>query len=262
MYLRTLRVLARCASRSFTTSIHMHPLSSQSQVAVDHFDHALECYVGQRGNADAAARKAIATDPAMVIAQALRLAVLVFQGADASSLGRQAADLQRLSREHTLTAREGAVIAAVTALARGYFRRAAAVLEGALLVHESSGADALVSRLLHDTYSALGDNVALRGSIARSFQVRSHLLRYASAKHNASTQAWDPSMPMYAQMMAMLSWGFVESGALERAEESGMAALHMDPQVGVGKHSQVGVVLAPALCRKAGQCAVVCRPVR
>ena len=38
-------------------------------------------------------------------------------------------------------------------------------------------------------------------------------------------------MPLYASVTGMLAWGLVETGALERAEEAGMAALHMDARV-------------------------------
>jgi hypothetical protein len=37
-------------------------------------------------------------------------------------------------------------------------------------------------------------------------------------------------MPLYANVCGMLSLGLAESGSLERAEEMGMSALHMDPQ--------------------------------
>ena len=58
------------------------------------------------------------------------------------------------------------------ALSRGTFRKAAMIFEGTLLTSGSS--DALVLRLLHDTYAALGDSPALRGSVARAFQVGLH----------------------------------------------------------------------------------------
>jgi hypothetical protein len=40
-------------------------------------------------------------------------------------------------------------------------------------------------------------------------------------------------MPLYANLCGMSSMGFAESGNLDRAEEMGMAALQMDPQVSV-----------------------------
>ena len=39
-------------------------------------------------------------------------------------------------------------------------------------------------------------------------------------------------MPLYANMCGMSAMGLAEAGAMERAEEMGMAGLHMDPQVG------------------------------
>lgn len=84
------------------------------------------------------------------------------------------------------------VSAACCALASGHTRLSASILEGVLLRPEPGAAtDALVLRLLQDAYGTLGDSVAMRGSVSRVFQVRSHMRAYLTvmAQHDTSFHA-------------------------------------------------------------------------
>jgi hypothetical protein len=54
----------------------MHPVSSTASTAIDHFDSAVDCYVGQRGDATAALTRAVHIDPNLIVAHSLRLAML------------------------------------------------------------------------------------------------------------------------------------------------------------------------------------------
>ena len=63
----------------------------------------------------------------------------------------------------------------------------------------------------HDTYYVLGDAANLRDSAARVLP------------------QWEPGMPAYTRVCAMLAFGYAENCQYDRAEETAMSALDSDP---------------------------------
>jgi hypothetical protein len=77
---RALVLASRCQhhpylARYLSSSRHMHPISSSIGNAVDHFDDAVDKYVGQRLGSPESLALAIRSDSTLIIAHALKLAI-------------------------------------------------------------------------------------------------------------------------------------------------------------------------------------------
>lgn len=99
--------------RSLATSIHMQPVSARSPAAVRSFDRAVDAYVSQRGDSHGALSEALAVEPSMSAALALRLALRVSEGASDATLSNCTEALQRAvdTPEAAITPRERAIAA-------------------------------------------------------------------------------------------------------------------------------------------------------
>jgi hypothetical protein len=149
------------------SSLHGIDVTCNSPEAVALYDTAVNEYLALTGDPVGHLEAALKLDPGFVMGHAL--IALLYQLS--TGVGRENSVVLRMRRRAQILAesgrcnhRERAMVAAMTSWAEGRMREACSIWEAWLL---EQPVDALVIRLLHDSYFFLGDSQQLRDSVGR-----------------------------------------------------------------------------------------------
>lgn len=185
------------------------PASTASPAAIDHVEQALQSMLSYFGDPMVALDAAIDADPAWAYPHTLKASLLLTTSEYGPS--RDAKQLLERARELSGTAnpRERAHIGAALAAAGGDWDRACELWE-AILVEWPRDVAALLFAHLFDFYR--GDALNLKRRPERVLT------------------RWTPDMPLYGFVLGMAAFGQEESGHYEQAEDTGRAALSINPR--------------------------------
>jgi len=192
-------------------SSNIQAISSSSPECASLIDKATDEYLSLSGDPIAHLKRAAAVDPKSPTPRLL-LASLYVLGTGSVATMPAIVEARKVIAEALQSGqcnpREIALSLAVEAMLKGRWRFACQVLEARL---SRNPGDVMMLRILHDLYFFLGESRNLRDGVGRYFQ------------------AWEPTMPGYGRVCAMLGFGLEENGAYDRAEELAMTALTLDP---------------------------------
>jgi len=185
------------------------PASTGSGAAVDHVEQALESMLSYFGDPLAALERAIEADPQWTHAHTLKAEVLLTVGEyDATRQAREA--LSTAARLATsANEREKAHIAAAEAATNGEWERACELWE-AILVQWPRDVAALLLAHLFDFFR--GDALNLKRRPQRVLP------------------RWGTGLPLRGYVLGMAAFGLEESGHYAEAEDTGRAALAINPR--------------------------------
>ena len=181
-------------------------VSGATGQALEHYERALAALLTWRGDAPAAARAACEDAPGFAMGHLLEAHVHLCSRDSAGFATAQAA----LARAHALpmNARERLHAGVLAAALAGDSDRAAMLL-GCLLAENPRDLLALVVAHTLDYY--LGETAALYARVARALP------------------AWSRDVPGYHGVLAMLAFGLEETGRYDRAGDTALAALELEP---------------------------------
>lgn len=192
-------------------SSNIQSISSSSPECASLVDKATDEYLSLSGDPVALLKRAAVVDPESPTPRLL-LASLYVLGTGSVATMPAVIEARKVVAEALQSGRcnprEVALSLAVEAMLMGRWRFACQVLEARL---SRNPGDVMMLRILHDLYFFLGESRNLRDGVGRYFQ------------------AWEPTMPGYGRVCAMLGFGLEETGAYDRAEELAMTALTLDP---------------------------------
>jgi tetratricopeptide (TPR) repeat protein len=183
------------------------PVSTQSAVALAHYELALEQTHGYFGNPLATVDAALAEDPDFGMAHALKadLAVMSSEKGALELIRQGAAALERIGGR--ALPRERAHVAAARAWMEGDFDRSVN-LYGAIAIEHPR--DLLAIQAAHVMDFNLGDSLMLRDRIAQALP------------------HWNDTVPGYGYLLGMYSFGLEETANYTRAEDVGRRALDLN----------------------------------
>jgi tetratricopeptide (TPR) repeat protein len=185
------------------------PVSTASADAIGHLEVALESMLSYFGDPLAALDRAIETDPAWGHVHTIKAGLLLTAGERAAALqAREALNTASL-REAKAHDRERAHVVAARSAADGDWDRACELWE-AILVRWPRDIAALLFAHLFDFYR--GDALNLKRRPQRVLP------------------RWDPDLPFHGYVLGMAAFGLEESGHYAEAEETGRAALAINPR--------------------------------
>jgi tetratricopeptide (TPR) repeat protein len=185
------------------------PTSTGSAAALAHVEQALESALSYFGDPLAALEKAIAADPHWAHPHTLKAGLLLTMGEHGPAREALKALAVAASLGGRANAREQAHIGAARAAADGDWERACEVWE-AILVEWPRDVAALLFAHLFDFYR--GDALNLMRRPARVLP------------------RWAPDLPLYGYVLGMAAFGLEESGHYPEAEDTGRAALAVNPR--------------------------------
>jgi tetratricopeptide (TPR) repeat protein len=185
------------------------PTSSTSQAAVDQVEQALEAMLSYFGDPLAALDRAIELDPGWAHARTLKAALLLTAGEYGAAQQAREAMAMAAPLRAAANERESAHVAAVQAAADGEWDRACELWE-AILVPWPHDVAALLLAHLFDFYR--GDALNLKRRPQRVLA------------------RWSKDMPLYGYVLGMAAFGLEESGHYAEAEDTGRAALEVNPR--------------------------------
>ena len=182
-------------------------LTTTSAEAVRHFDNTINAYLHFDRNTGEHLKQALRADPGFSLAYCLKGYFLQMFINPALSKKAQSA-LEAARREPNLTPRERLHTNALAAWIAADKATAVVSLEQILLSHPR---DLLALKIAHFLHFYNGDAMQMRDSVARVLD------------------AWEPAVPGYANVLAMLSFSLEECGAGTEAERAGRKAVALDP---------------------------------
>lgn len=192
-------------------SKNIQPISSTSPECASLIDKATDEYLSLSGDPITHLKRAAVLDPESPTPRLLLSSLYVLGTGSVTTMPAiiEATKVTKAALQAgKCNPREVALSLAVESMLMGRWRFACQVLEARL---SRNPADVMLLRILHDLYFFLGDSRNLRDGVGRYFQ------------------AWEPTMPGYGRVCAMLGFGLEETGAYDRAEELAMTALTLDP---------------------------------
>jgi tetratricopeptide (TPR) repeat protein len=184
-------------------------LTTSSVEAVEAYNEAVRDYFEYRLSAADRVKRAIAADPAFVLAHCLRGYFMLLIGSNATLPAAKKALAAAKARCGSVSARERMHVAALAAWCDGDTRQACDVWEE--IVTEAP-TDLLALRLNHFGNFWLGESHALRDLPA------------------GVVSAWHPDMSGYGNVLGMLSFGLEECGEYSEAEKIGRRAVEINPE--------------------------------
>ena len=185
------------------------PVSTESVVALERYEHAVRQTLGYSGNPLEALDEALAADPEFGAAHALR-ADLAVMSSEQGALPLIRASVEAMSLPGCrATARERAHVGAAAAWAEGGFERAGQLYGAVALEHPR---DLIAIQAAHVVDFYLGDSILLRDHVA---QAMPH---------------WSPELPGYGYLLGMYAFGLEETANYARAEDVGRHALSLEPR--------------------------------
>lgn len=198
-------------------------MTAASQEAVDRFDATLRAYLAFDRAVGDRLKETFAADPDMTMAHVLRgYFMLLFANPALNAKAVQSLDAARKAADaRGATERERKHVDAVAAWCAGDMRKATDLWEAILI---DAPRDMLALKLGHYTHFYLGDSRELRNSVARVLP------------------AWDADTPDYGYLLAMRAFGLEETGAYAEAEETGRAAVALNPADIWGVHAVAHVL--------------------
>ena len=185
-------------------------LTAANAEAVDHFDRAVDSYLGLRADPGDHLKAALNADPDLLLGHVLRGSfMLLFANRPLVSRAEASLDAARASAEsHGATDRERAHIEALAAWCAGDPRTAADRWEGILIEHPR---DVVALRMAHYWHFYFGSGEVMRDSVARVLH------------------GWDETVPGYGFVEGMYAFGLEESGDYGAGERWGRAAVDRNP---------------------------------
>jgi tetratricopeptide (TPR) repeat protein len=181
-------------------------VSGATPRALGHYERALAALLTWRGNAAAAARAACEVAPGFAMGHVLEAHVHLCSR-DSAGLAAAQGALQR-ALALPMNARERLHAGALAAGLAGDSNRALALLDGLLAAQPR---DLLALVVAHTLDYYLGETEALYARVARALP------------------AWSRDDPGYHGVLAMLAFGLEETGRYDRAEDTALAALELEP---------------------------------
>ncbi|HEX9183444.1 MAG TPA: tetratricopeptide repeat protein [Burkholderiales bacterium] len=194
-------------------------VTGASELALEHYERALEGLLAWTGEPRAEARRALEAAPGFTMGHLLE-AHLHLTGRDPSGLDEARRALAR-AQALPQNARERAHAEAIVSGLRGDFSLATRSLAGILAQHPR---DLLALAIAHTVDYMLGDAQSLRARVATALP------------------AWSSADRGYAGVLAMLAFGLEEAGDYGRAEEVAFAALELEPRSLRAHHAQAHVL--------------------
>ncbi|HEX9182390.1 MAG TPA: tetratricopeptide repeat protein [Burkholderiales bacterium] len=195
------------------------PVTGASPRALEHFERALEAYQLARGEPLAHLREAVAEAPRFAMARLLE-AYLRLGGRDPTGVDAAARVADEIA-PGALNSRERGHFAALAAAISGEYESASALL--GIVLHEYPR-DALALQVVHSFDYVQGDALALRERV------------------QSALPAWSEDLPGYSAVLAMLAFGLEECGEHDRAQDTALRALALEPR-NVRAHHAVAHVL-------------------
>ena len=194
-------------------------LSGASASSLGHYEEALRGLQRFVGDPIGALDRAIASDPAFVMAHVLKGYLYGLSTERAAQPVTHACFEAAASA--TMTPREARHVAALGELAAGRWHAAGAILED-LAIDEPR--DALALQAGHQVDFFTGNARMLRDRIARALP------------------AWDEAMPGYHAILGMHAFGLEETADYARAEAQGRRAVELEPRDGWAQHAVAHVL--------------------
>ena len=195
--------------------------TASSSDTIDRHEQALNNLLGTYGDPEALINEILASDPVFILGHCFNayLNLLAFERGLMPAVADIITTLDELSRnanEHELEH-----ICAVRTWYAGDLHGAVRHWENALLLNPR---DLLAMRLCHDLAFFLGDCRNLRDTVSR-------------VKNN-----WTPDLPGYGYLLGMHAFGLEECGDYGHAEETGRAALEINPRDSWAVHAVTHVM--------------------
>ena len=197
-------------------------LTGATAAALPHYETALaelQCY---RGDPVASVNAAIKEAPGFVMAHVLK-GWLNLLGTEPETLGYALKCHARATEaaKGGVTEGEAGHIAAVEAMAKGYFMKASRIMEDVTI---AAPHDALGLLAGHQIDFFTGQSRLLRDRIGRAMPY------------------WDDSMPGYHSMLGMYAFGLEETGDYARAEAAGRRGVELEQRDGWSQHAVAHVL--------------------
>lgn len=196
-------------------------LTAANDAAVAAFDRAVDAYLALGRDTGRHLKEALAADPDMVMAHALR--GYFFQLMALPALLPRARQALAAAEEKCAgaTPRERLHVAALKAWCEGNLEGALESWEAILREHPC---DILALKLANHIHFYLGDSAGVRDSVSRVLP------------------AWNVSMPAYGYVLGMHAFGLEETGDYRAAERAGRAAVEMNPRDAWAVHAVAHVL--------------------
>ncbi|MCC7276258.1 MAG: tetratricopeptide repeat protein [Alphaproteobacteria bacterium] len=194
-------------------------VSGADAAAIEGYETALrqfQCYVD---DPVATIDGTLERSPAFVMGHVLR-AYLFLLGTEPSGLA-PARDSYAAARRHPANEREAGHLDAIGQILDGNWVAAGRSLEDVAIAHPR---DTLALQAGHIIDFLLGDSRMLRDRIARALP------------------AWSRDMPGWHAVLGMHAFGLEETGLYDRAEETGRAAIAIEPRDGWAQHAVAHVL--------------------
>lgn len=195
--------------------------STTSDLALQHYETALEQFQSYRGDVLATLEAALAADPSFVSAQLFKAFVLYTLSEKKYVPDALAALDAARAQAPTMTPRERLLLAAGDQLVRYEWDDACRTLDAVLADHPR---DALALQTAHLMDFYRGDALNLRNRIAR-------VLRH-----------WSAELPGYSYVLGMQAFGFEECNQYADAERTARRALALEAKDGWAVHAVAHVM--------------------
>lgn len=197
------------------------PMSVGEAGSLERFEAALIDVLGYTGDPVGKLDAAVASDPMLVLGHLLRANVFLFALQPGFGAKAEASLTAAQALAGRATERERLHLAAARAWAAGELTAACAAYDAILVAHPR---DLMALMFAHQADFFSGGTAALEARPARALA------------------AWDPELPGFGYVQAMLAFGLEEAGAYAEAEALGREAVGRNPKDVWGIHA-VGHVL-------------------
>ena len=196
-------------------------VSTDSSIALEHFETALAQFHAYRGDAIATLDQALATDESFVLAHLAKALMLATAGEGRFAPLARSAVTRADELSSRANARERALLVAARQLVDGEWHDACRSFDAVL---REWPRDALAVQTAHLMDFYRGDSLNLRNRVARVLP------------------AWSASLPGYSYLLGMHAFGLEECNQYAAAEATGRRALDLVPTDGWAVHAVTHVM--------------------